>query len=322
MQAPKLYQPQRLREPDVLRTGTITESVGANVYVIIGEDVELVCNLSTTGLPSPKLIWTRNARILNTSEGALNLSIASADLIEFDRYCCEVQNLAGYDIRCSTVFPRESGPLIYVGHPMPSPVLPYYVTTAPTTVRVGGSLWTSSGGEGRIICEVFFANPPLESIEWFVGELPVQVNGSISDSLEVFNRITIVTDLHHRTSTLTIRPTEAGDDANITCRATSAARSSEVTSEYGGGSVLKYIVLDEAVTICTEYSSPTYAANIYVHIRTWTLIFTASHLTLPLATAFSIVDFALLVDPCWPLHCLRSLVSKYWTAVPYMPTDL
>ena len=236
VQAPKLYQPRRRSAPDVLRTGTITESVGANVFVIIGEDVELVCNLSIAGLPSPKFIWTQNARILNTSEDSQNLTIKSTDLRESDLYCCEAQNFAGYDAACSRVFPRDSGPLIHVGQPMPFPVLPYLVTTAPTTVRVGGSLWTSGGGEGRVICEVFFANPPLESIEWFIGGLPVQVNGSISDVLSLFDRITVITDLYRRTSTLTIRPTEAGDDANITCRATSAARSSEATSQYGGGS--------------------------------------------------------------------------------------
>ena len=236
VQAPRLYRPRRRSEPKVLRTGTITESVGANVFVIIGEDVELVCNLSIAGLPSPEFIWTRNARRLNISEKSQNLTIESTVLREFDRYCCEVQNIAGYDIRCSTVFPRESGPLIRAGKPMPFPVPPYRVTTAPTTVRVGGSLWTSSDGEGRVICEVYFANPPLEMIEWFIDGLPVLVNGSRSDLLSIFDRVTIVTELNHRTSTLTIRPTEIGDDANITCRVTSAARSSETTSQYGSES--------------------------------------------------------------------------------------
>lgn len=257
VQTPKLYQPQSVTEPDVLPTGTITTSVGASVFVIFGEDVILVCNLSIAGLPSPKFIWTRNARILNTSEDAHNLTIDSADLRGFDQYCCEAQNFAGNDILCSTVFPRESGPLVRVGQPMPFPVLPYRVTTAPTTVRVGGSLWTSGGGEGRVICEVFFANPPLESIEWFFDGLPVQVNGSISDLLAVFNRTTIITDFHHRTSTLTICPTEGSDAANITCRATSAARTSEVTSQYGGATVVKQFAI---VIVRTVFNVRTYIA--------------------------------------------------------------
>lgn len=201
--------------------------------------MELVCNRSTAGLPTPKFIWTRNARTLNISENAQNFTIEYTDLREFDRYCCEVQNIACYDIGCSTVFPLESGPLIRAGRPMPFPVLPYRVTTALTTVLVGGSLWTSGGGEGRVICEVFFANPPLETIEWFIDGLPVLVNGSTSDLLAVFDRITVMTDFNRRASTFTIRPTEAGDDANITCRTTSAARSSETTSQYGGGSLVQ-----------------------------------------------------------------------------------
>jgi hypothetical protein len=232
VKAPEIVRGPKLPRPDVNVVGTIRAQVGERVFVIIGERLELFCNITEPVIPSVSYVWFKEGRTINSSsldDQVLVINQTKED--DVGHYCCRATNTGGRSEVCSFVTPVLSGPILAKQDRSPFPRLPDTVTIAQTIVKIGGSLWTAHGGTGVISCEVFFSNPPVNRIEWFVGEPPVSIDSSSVGDL--LNRINIATNLNTSTSLLVIRPTLFRDRQNFTCRATNPAKSDEATSEYG-----------------------------------------------------------------------------------------
>ena len=270
VQPPTITEAPKLPQPDINVVGTIREQVGANVFVIIGERFELTCNITQPVLPEVMYSWFKDGRAVNGS--AENEQIFVMDNTTrgaFGLYCCKAVNIGGLSQACSRVVPLESGPILRTQPSSPSPRLPEQVTIAQTTVSIGGSLWTSDRGFGVITCEVILSNPPISSIEWFVGDPPVMIDENTAGVL--FDRINITTDLGAMISHLVIRPTLSGDRANFTCLATSPAGTDRATSEYGGVCVCVCACVRVCVFMCMLLCVCVYMCNYNISLCFYTL---------------------------------------------------
>ena len=77
----------------ILQSGSFTVDVGSSVTTVARNALSIRCN--ATGVPTPKIYWSKDGRSLDT-RGSLYI-ISSLVLADSGRYQCTVSNIDGAD---------------------------------------------------------------------------------------------------------------------------------------------------------------------------------------------------------------------------------
>ena len=99
---PQIDKGSHVPRPPVITTGNKRVKIGTPVYVYIGFDVILDCNIAN-GTPPISITWFREGSLYPT-EGNTSNSITLTDAHDGDAFECRADNIIGFDIENTTIY--------------------------------------------------------------------------------------------------------------------------------------------------------------------------------------------------------------------------